>query len=59
MAQKKEVSVQKSSGRAVPSDHWEKYYDPQQPEGRSEAKFDPIAGKDRPKMYNKVNETDH
>lgn len=56
----KDASVPaKGNARAVPDRHWEMYYNRQQPMDRPEAKFDPIPGKDRPKMYNKVNETDH
>lgn len=56
----KDASVpQKGNSRAVPSDHWEKYYDPEQPKDRPEAAFDPMLAKDRPTMYKKVNETDH
>lgn len=49
----------KGNAKAVPGQHWEKQYDMQQPRARPESKFDPIRSKDRPKMYNKVNETDH
>lgn len=49
----------KGEEKAVPADHWEMYYDRQQPTDRPEAAFDPICARDRPKMYNKVNETDH
>ena len=49
----------KGTKRAIPSEHWEMQYNSQQPMDRPEAKFDPICARDRPKMYNKINETDH
>jgi hypothetical protein len=49
----------KGNGKVVRGEHWEKQYNPQQSRARPESKFDPIQGKDRPTMYNKVNETDH
>jgi len=50
----------KGNKRAVPADHWEMTYHAQETrEHRPEARFDPICAKDRPKLYTKVNETDH
>lgn len=45
--------------RAIPGEHWEMRYNSQQPMDRPEARFDPVEARERPKMYNKINETDH
>ena len=49
----------KGSKRAIPNEAWEMKYSIYQPTSRPEAKFDPTCARERPTMYNKVNETDH
>lgn len=50
----------KGKANAVPQKEWEMHYNPQEPRhNRPEADFDPECPRYRPKLYNKVNETDH